>query len=184
MTDGQKHQSDNLVSPYHTPKHTEPHEGFHHTRFEGTDATVKLIVVSLGIIVLTLIVAAIVSVPIHKGIRDATPAGTPLSRVAPERVVPPYPQLEVHPWMTLPDVRRHEEDVLNGKIPDADGHVRVPIDQAMNMVVSQLNVRPNAPAGITTPGGEGRAFAGSVNNMPPAYQRPQIQGEIRKHAEK
>ena len=70
---------------------------------------------------------------------------------------------------------------------DANGKIHVPIDKAMDTVVSRLRIQPNAPSGITTPGGEGRAFAGSINNMPPAYrqapQAPQIQGEIRKRAQ-
>jgi hypothetical protein len=61
--------------------------------------------------------------------------------------------------------------------------MHIAIDQAMGMVVSRLNIAPNAPEGVTTPGGEGRDFSGSINSMPPAYQRPQIQGEIRKHAQ-
>jgi hypothetical protein len=66
---------------------------------------------------------------------------------------------------------------------DAEGHVHIPIDRAMDTVLSRLNISPDAPPGITTPGGEGRDFAGSVNAMPPAYRKPQIQGEIRKHAQ-
>jgi hypothetical protein len=83
----------------------------------------------------------------------------------------------------LPDVRAHEDQVLNGSGKDADGHVHVPIDRAMDAVLSRLNISPDAPPGITTPGGQGRDFSRSVNAMPPAYRKPQIQGEIRKHAQ-
>ena len=168
----------------HASPHTEPHEGHGHTRFEGTDASLRIILVSLGVIALTLVIVAIMTIPIQKALRDRTPVGQPLSPLAPSRVVPPQPTLEVHPWMTVPDVRAHEDAVLAGSAPDDSGRVHIPITQAMNMVVSQLTIRPNSPEGITTPGGQGRAFAGSINNMPPSYQRPQITGEIRKHAQK
>jgi hypothetical protein len=60
--------------------------------------------------------------------------------------------------------------------------MHVPISQAMDEVVSHLTITPNAPIGITTPGGEGRDFARSLKDMPAAYQTPSIRGEIQKHA--
>jgi hypothetical protein len=98
-------------------------------------------------------------------------------------VIPSGPLLQVHPWEELPQVREDALKLLNSSGPDADGHNHIPIDQAMTSVVSRLNIEPNAPQGITTPGGEGRNFAGSINSMPAPYQRPQIQGEIQKHAQ-
>ncbi len=184
MIDERRDKPNPLVSPYGEPKPTEPHAGHEHTRFEGVDASVKLILTSLGIIALTLVIAFAITIPIQKSLEKTTPLGEPRSPLAPWRVVPPAPQIQVHPWETLPDVRDHEDAVLNGKARDSEGQLRIPINQAMDMVVSQLNIRPNAPVGITVPGGEGRAFAGSINNMPPAYQRPKIQGEIRKRAQK
>jgi hypothetical protein len=165
------------------PKHSEPHAGHGHTSYEGVDASVKMVIFSLVIIAATLLVTLAISVPIHKALHDTTPLGQPPSPLAPARVVPPNPQLQVHPWEELPELRAHENDLLTNGGKDAEGRVHVPINQAMDNVVSRLTIAPNAPVGITTPGGQGRDFAGSVNAMPPQYRQPQIQGEIRKNAQ-
>jgi hypothetical protein len=164
------------------PKHSEPHGGHGGTTYEGVDASVKMVIYSLAIIALTLVVTLVISVPIHKMLYDTTPLGQPPSPLAPGRVVPPNPQLQVHPWEELPDLRAHEQEVLNSGGKDADGRVHVPIGQAMDGVVSRLTIAPNAAVGITTPGGLGRDFSTSVNAMPPQYRQPQITGEIRKNA--
>jgi hypothetical protein len=81
-------------------------------------------------------------------------------------------------------MRAHEDDVLKSSGKDAAGRMHIPIDKAMETVVSRLAIQPNAPRGIFTPGGEGRDFSRGLSDMPPAYhQAPQIQGEIRKHAQ-
>ncbi len=167
----------------HKPKRSEPHEGHGGTKYEGIDASPAMVLWSLAIIGIMLVIVFAVTIGIQKWLREDTPLGELPSPLAPGRVVPPNPQLQVHPWEELPDLRAHENEVLSGSGKDADGHVRMPIDQAMDAVVSGLNIGPNASVGITTPGGEGRDFAGSVNTMPPPYRRPQIQGEIRKHAQ-
>jgi len=80
--------------------------------------------------------------------------------------------------------RSHEQKVLSSSGRDADGHLRIPINTAMDAVIPRLHLRPDTPSGITTPGGEGRTFAGAVNAMPAPYSRPRIQGEIHKSAQK
>jgi hypothetical protein len=92
--------------------------------------------------------------------------------------------LEVHPWDTFPQIRAHEDEVLNGTGKDAAGHLHIPIEQAMTAMVSKLTIKPGAPQGLTTPGGEGRDFAGSVSAMPARYRPPTIQGEIQKNEQK
>ncbi len=124
----------------------------------------------------------------HKMLENGHPTGELPSPLAPGRVLAPAPQLQVHPWEEVPDMRAHENEVLNSSGKDAAGHMHIPIDKAMDAVVSRLVIQPNAPSGIYTPGGEGRDFSQSVNDMPPAYRQgprkiPQIQGEIRKHAQ-
>jgi len=167
----------------HGPKHSEPHSGHGGTSFEGVDASVKMVIYSLGIIALTLVVTLAITVPIHKALYKTTPLGDLPSPLAPARVLPPSPQLQVHPWEELPELRRHADEVLNSGGKDSDGRVHVPISQAMDSVVARLPIGANAAEGITTPGGQGRSFSGSVNAMPPQYQRPQISGEIRKNAQ-
>ena len=174
--------SHKLVSPDPAPR-TEPHEGHGGTKYEGVDATPRLIILSLSIIAGMLVIVFAFTVYIQRYLGETNPPGQLPSPLAPARVIPPGPQLQVHPWEELPDVRAHEDEVLNGFGKDADGRMHIPIDRAMDALVSKLNVRPGARAGITTPGGEGRAFAGSVNSMPTPYLRPQLQGEIHKHAQ-
>jgi hypothetical protein len=165
------------------PKRSEPHSGHGGTSYEGVDASVKMVIYSLAIIALTLVVTLAITVPIQKTLHNTTPLGEAPSPLAPARVIPPAPQLQVHPWEELPERRAHELEVLNSGGKDADGRVHMPINEAMNNVVSRLTVAPGAAVGITTPGGQGRDFSQSVNAMPPQYRQPQISGEIRKNAQ-
>lgn len=165
------------------PKHTEPVEGHGGTKYENVDASASMVIWSLGIIVGMLIIVFAMTIGFQKILEDGHSIGELPSPLAPGRVLAPAPQLQVHPWEEVPEMRAHENDVLNSSGKDAQGRVHVPIDEAMNAIASRLTIRPNAPLGILTPGGEGRDFSQSVNNMPPAYRAPQIQGEIRKHAQ-
>lgn len=176
------HNQNEMVSS-RGPVVSEPHEGHGGTRFEGTDAKAGIIIQSLAIIGGTLVVVFIMTIGIQRLLEKANPPGVLPSAVAPARVLPPQPQIEVHPWDILPDLRAHEDQVLNSYGKDANGHVHIPITRAIDAVTARLSIAPGAPQGIQTPGGEGRDFAGSLANMPPAYQKPQIQGEIRKNAQ-
>ena len=170
----------------HGPVHSEPHAGHGDTTYEGVDASVKMVIYSLVIIALILAVSAGIGVPVHRLLREANPPGQLPSPLAPARVVPPLPILQVHPWEVFPDLLTQQEAQLHSYGKDPDGHVHVPIEQAMDSVVPKLNVRTNAPQGLTIPGGQGRDFAGSLGSMPPVYQQaqpPTIQGEIRKNAQ-
>jgi hypothetical protein len=166
------------------PVVTEPHLGHGGTSFEGTDASVKIVLGSLGIIALTLFVTALLTFPIQNTLKTVNPPGKLPSPLAPDRVIPPAPLIEVHPWDTLPKLRAHEEEILSAGGKDQKGQVHLPITQAMDQVVSQLKIRPESPAGLTNSGGFGHEFSGSVKNVPPGYQPPTIQGEIRKNAQK
>ena len=180
-----EHKSTRLVSNYGEPKHSEPHAGHGGTSFEGVDASVKLIVSSLAIIAGTLVVVFAVTIALQKLLQETHPPGELPSPLAPARVIPrDRPLLQVHPWEELPEMRAREDQILNSYGKDADGHTHIPINQAMDAVATRLNIATDAPQGITTPGGEGRDFSGSVNAMPSPYRRPQIQGEIRKNAQR
>lgn len=168
----------------HGPKRSQPHEGHEGTRYEGIDASAGMVIWSLAIIGGTLVIVFAMVIGIQKLLQANNPPGQLPSPLSPARVVPPTPVLQVHPAEELPELRAHENQILNSYGKDAEGHMHIPILQAMNAVVSRLTIAPGAPQGITTPGGEGRDFAGSVNAMPAPYQRkPQIQGEIHKHAQ-
>ncbi|HEY7211141.1 MAG TPA: hypothetical protein VH477_12770 [Bryobacteraceae bacterium] len=165
------------------PKHTEPHVGHEGTSYEGTDAKVGIIVGSLAVIGGTLVIVFALTVGIQKYIQAHHPVGELPSPLAPERVVPPAPQIQVQPWEDLPQMRAEEDKILNMSGKDEKGHFHIPIANAMEAVVPRLKIEPEAPVGLTTPGGEGRRFAGSVQEMPPQYRKPTIQGEIQKHAQ-
>jgi hypothetical protein len=182
--------SDRLTHDPHSPAahgehevHSEPHVGHGGTKFEGGDARAGIVIWSLVLIGGTLVVIFGITIGIQKMLEARNPAGQLPSPLAPARVVPSGPVLQVHPWEELPQVREDAEKLLNSSGRDANGHMHIPIDQAMSAVAGRLNIEPNAPEGITTPGGEGRNFSGSIHTMPAPYQRPQIQGEIHKHAQ-
>ncbi len=177
------HEKPNELVHSEHPKHSEPHLGHEGTSFEGTDAKTGLVIGSLAIIGLTLVIVFALTIGIQKFIQDHNPQGELPSPLAPGRVLAPAPQLQVHPAEDLPIMRAEEDKVLNSSGKDAQGHYHIPIEDAMNSVTSRLKVEPNAPLGLTTEGGFGRAFAGSVANMPPQYRPPTIQGEIQKHAQ-
>ena len=164
------------------PKASEPVSGHEGTSFEGLDAKAGLVIWSLAIIGGTLVIVFALTVGIQKLLEDRNPPGELPSPLAPGRVLAPAPQLQVHPWEELPEMRANEEQRLNSYGQDKDGHFHIPISAAMSAVIPQFKIAPNAPQGLTTPGGEGRDFSHSVNDMPPAYRKPQIQGEIQKHA--
>lgn len=174
-------QHDSLVS-HHGPVHSEPHSGHEGTSFEGTDAKAGVVVGSLAIIGGTLVVVFALTVGIQKILDKANPPGQLPSPVAPARVLPPAPQLQVHPWDELPDLRAHEDQILNSFGKDAAGHVHIPIEQAINATPGRLSITPDAPKGIFMPGGEGRDFSRSLSDMPAPYRKPAIEGEIRKGA--
>jgi hypothetical protein len=184
MSHDPKHDKvDKFTKAHGHEVHSEPHAGHGGTTYEGTDASVKVIIGSLAVIALTLVITAVITLPIQNILKQANPPGELPSPLAPDRVIPPLPVLQVHPWETFPDLRAHEDEVLNSSGKDENGHFHIPIDQAVDSVVSQLKIRPSAPQGLTVPGGQGRDFAGSLSAMPPAYQKPTIRGEIRKNAQ-
>ena len=157
----------------------------HGVRFEDRDAPPKLIIWGLAGVGAILVGSLLLTLVIQANYEKVTPKGQPLSPLAPARIVPPNPQLEVHPWDTYPQLRAHEDEILNGYGRDAAGHIHIPIEKAMDQIVARLPVRPASPTGLTTPGGEGRDSSHGLDAIPRGYQPvPQIQGEIQKHAEK
>lgn len=183
---------------HHGPVNSDPQMGDHGTHFEKVDASVRMVLGSLAIIAITLVVTALLTVPIENLLRRTVPVSTLPSPLAPARVIPKGPLLQVHPWNELPDLRASEDKMLSSSGADAQGHKHVPIDAAMAAVVPQLKVRPDAGRGLTVPGGQGRDFAGSLDAMPAEYKSQGtttagqttskepavIRGEIRKHAPK
>lgn len=152
--------------------------------FEGSDAPAKVVIYSLGIVAVLATFCFALMFGYDKFLESTHPRGELPSPLAPARVVPPAPQVERLPWMDLPELRAHEDQVLNSSGKDAAGNMHVPITAAIDVVASKINTHPGEPTGLTTPGGQGQEFSHSLADMPPAYQQqPQIQGEIHKNAQ-
>ena len=160
--------------------------------YEATDANPRLTIFSMAILMGTLLFALVVTIGIQKWLEVAIPVGEPASPLAPERVLPPDPKLEAHPWETYPVLRADEDKLLNSYGKDAQGHIHIPIAKAMDDVIPTLTIEANAPVGLTTVPGQGREFSGSVQSFPPGYTQPQqpaprpgvgIKGEVEKHAQ-
>lgn len=183
---------------HHGPVNSDPHIGPHGTHFERVDASVKMVLGSLAIIAVTLVVTALLTVPIEDLLKKTIPPSSLPSPLSPARVIPKGPLLQVHPWNELPDLRASEDKMLSTAGADGQGHKHIPIDDAMNAVLPQLKIRPDAAPGLMVPGGQGRDFAGSLEGMPAAYKSQGIpaagqstskeptviRGEIRKNAPK
>ncbi len=167
------------------PPETQAIVGHGGTAFEGVDASVKAVILSLVVIALILVVSFAITIPIQKTMDKANPTGSYPTALKVGRVLPPEPRLEVHPWDYYPDLLVQQEKVLNSAGKNQNGTFHIPVDQAIGDLAGKLSIRPDAPPGLTIPGGQGRDFAGSLANMPPGYQPPPptIQGEIRKNAQ-
>lgn len=154
--------------------------------FESTDAPARVVVYSLGIVAALGIFGFALMFGYDKFLESQYPPSSLPSPLAKERIVPPAPQIERLPWLDLPELRAHEKEVLSASGPGKDGHIHVPIDKAMDAVVSRLNSKPGEPTGLTTPGGQDRVFSHTLAEMPAAYQhagQATLQGEIHKNAQ-
>ncbi len=69
----------------HKPRHSEPHAGHGGTKFEGVDASLKLVGWSLASIAGMLIIVFALVIGLEKYLYDTTPLGQPASPLAPGR---------------------------------------------------------------------------------------------------
>jgi hypothetical protein len=166
----------------HAAPVSEPIVGHGGTAYEGVDVQAGVVVWSLVIIAALALGAFALMIGVQKYMEHTHPPGEAASPLAPDRVLPPAPQLQVHPWEDIPEMRAAEIKALDTTGRDAAGRMHIPIASAMTEVLSRLKVDPNAPRGLTTPGGQGLEFSRSITQMP-APSHPQIQGEIRKNAQ-
>jgi hypothetical protein len=96
---------------------------------------------TVGLLVI-LVVAAVVVWFIGFGIRDRLAAEDPPPPALPEARMPyqpPEPHLQVDPRQQLLDLRAAEEEILSthGWVDETNGLTRIPIDQAMDLIVEQ-----------------------------------------------
>ncbi len=176
-------QSQNVAYPYELPPKPPAEAAHSEVSFEHTDTNVRMVVISLAIIGTMLLGTLTVTIFIQNYLRTTNPRGDLPSPLSPARVIPPGPLLDVNPAATYPLLRAQEDQILDNYGTDGQGHLRMPIGRAMDAVIPRLQVRPNAPPGITTPGGLDRRFAGSLDEMPNTQHGIAIEGEIQKHAQ-
>jgi hypothetical protein len=163
----------------HPPPPTDPVMGHAGTHYEGRDAKAPIIVWSLFIVAGLAVTGFVLMLGVQKYFDANHPIGASPSALAPDRIIAPSPQLQIHPWEDLPDMRAAENKALETTGRDEAGRMHIPIENAMTEVLTRLKVDPNAPRGQTTPGGQGREYSHALTGN----DRPQIEGEIRKNAQ-
>jgi hypothetical protein len=161
---------------------SEPIVGHGGTSYEGLDVHPSVVIWSLAIIAALALGAFGLMVGVQKYMEKMHPPGELASPLSPDRVIPPAPQLQIHPWEEYPDMRADQQKELETTGRDKAGRMHIPIESAMTEILSRLKMDPNAPRGLTTPGGQGLEYSRSVTELPGA-SRPQIQGEVRKNAQ-
>jgi hypothetical protein len=170
----------------HKVFNSKPVMGSDGTGFEGSDAPAKVVVYSLAIVGVLATCAFALMFGYDKFLESQHPPTSLPSPLAKERILAPAPQIERLPWLDLPELRAHEKEVLNSSGKDRLGNMHIPIDKAIDLMAAKLDTNPNAPVGLTTPGGQGPIFSHGLADMPAAYQQSQsqavIQGEIHKNA--
>jgi hypothetical protein len=125
--------------------------------YEKTDADLSAVTrVGLGIAVLTVVVA-LVLVPILGGMiaRQAKDdvAPPPIPGFEPGRKAP-EPRLQDEPFTDWNTLKARQESLLTGYgwVDEGSGVTRIPIDQAMTMVLERgLPVRPASPSPAASP---------------------------------
>ncbi len=179
----ESHGKSNDLVHSEVPPESHPVVGHGGTAYESVDVTPPTVIWSLAIIALLVVVGFILMFGVQKIFEKTHPPGELASPLSPGRIVPPSPQLQVHPWEDLPAMRAHENEVLESSGKDKLGNFHVPITAAMDAVVARLKISPDAPQGIAGQSGVGREFGRSLSDLPAPYRRPAIQGEVRKNAQ-
>ena len=122
-------------------------EHTNHTHHEKREADVRLIIETLvGLTVSVIVVCAIVwGIFVLFQKTTAEPRQSPVAQ-APQ--MPAGPHIEEHPDQELKALRAKEDQLLNeyGWVDQKAGTVHIPIDKAMDEVVSKLPTRPQPRA--------------------------------------
>ena len=85
---------------------------------------------------------------------DAKNASNPAAAMMNERQLPPQPNLQSHPKVELQDLRANEDAMLHsyGWVDQSKGIVRIPIDQAIDIVAQKGLPSKPSPAGMENDG--------------------------------
>ena len=153
------------------PPESHPVVGAEGTAYEAVDVKAPTVIWALAVVAVLVAAGFILMFGVQKYFEKINPPGDLASPLAPERILPPAPQVQVHPWEDLPELRAHEEEVLKSTGKDKLGNSHVPISAAMDAVLSRLKIEPNAPQGIVGQSGVGREFDRSLSDLPTVYRR-------------
>jgi len=171
-----------MSDSHHSTPSSDPIVGHGGTAYEGHDVKAPVVVWSLFIVAALGVLGFVLMLGVQKYFEATHPIGESPSALAPDRVIPAAPQLQIHPWEDLPEMRAQEEKALQSTGTDPAGHVHIPIEQAMAATLTRLKIDPNAPKGLTTPGGQGREYSHPLAPEK-GNERPQIEGEVRKNVQ-
>lgn len=172
------------MSDNHHPVQSTPIHGHDGIAYEANDVKAPIVVWSLIIIGLLGASGFGLMLGVQKYFETTHPAGELASPLTPERVIPSAPQVQVHPWEDLPEMRASEVKTLEFSGRDQAGRMHIPIEKAMSEIVPRLKVDPSAPKGLVTPGGQGREYSHALSEIGVTNRpAPMIEGEIRKNAQ-
>ena len=123
----------------HSAEHT-THNGSGH---EKREADVRLIIETLIGLTITVVIVIVIVWGIFVLFEKTTPQAQ-LSPVAAPPQLPAGPKVEEHPAEELKALHARENELLNkyGWVDQKVGLVHIPIDKAMDEVVSKLPTRP------------------------------------------
>lgn len=128
----------------HSAEHTHNTAGH-----ENREASVRLIVETVIGLVISVVIVCVIVWGVFNLFKFQTRKEDRVSAMSGPVQLPPGPHLEVHPAEELKGLRAHEEEVLdNYRWIDKDkGIVHIPISKAMDEVLNQLPMRPQASGG-------------------------------------
>jgi hypothetical protein len=106
---------------------SEPVMGHGGTAYEAHDVGPGVVIVSLAIIAALALAGFALMLGFQKYMEHTHPRGELASPLSPDRIVPPAPQLQIHPWEELPEMREKEEIELNTTGRDKAGRMHIPI---------------------------------------------------------
>ena len=119
-------------------------DGHDHDYEAGLDREIDLKAIVWSVVGLTLIVlvSAALMWLLSAGLRARLTAADPPPPVIPEARVqelPPEPRLQTSPEEDLRELRRHEDEILEGYAwtDEAAGVARVPIERAMDILIER-----------------------------------------------
>ena len=114
---------------------------------EKREADVRLIVETIIGLAITVVIVCVIVWGIFVLFEKTTPQAQTSPVAAPPQL-PPGPRVEEHPAEELKALHARENDLLNkyGWVDRKTGAVHIPIDKAMDEVVSKLPTRPSQGA--------------------------------------